>query len=334
MTLDDSAIALERIGYTPRQARFLTLVVLHSGFFVRRQYVTFIGRPHGAVTVTFLRELLHRRHAVVTDAPSTGQIYHVTSKAVYAGLGQENNRNRRRHGAANIRRRLMALDFVLAHRDAVILATEQEKVAYFTTEHKVTPPMLPAIEYKSPDTGATTRRCFVEKFPIAVFQRLSRVAFTYIDDDEATADGFTTFLDRYRPLMERLRVGVELIVVTTTAHHVDRAQAVVARQLGGRGDVWSVATLLAYVRARLRLEERALAGAAQQDLDALRRDLASVAREPGDTVYRLWRAHGDAVLEAWVQQQERTARIGAVTVRGVVLPFSYGMPPGARSYRA
>ena len=47
-------------GLTPRQARFLVEVMIHSGVFVERQYCAFAGITHGQKTTDFLRRLVER----------------------------------------------------------------------------------------------------------------------------------------------------------------------------------------------------------------------------------------------------------------------------------
>jgi hypothetical protein len=47
MTLDERAEATAVFGFTPRQARFLVTVALHSGFCLRRQYEAFAGIQYG-----------------------------------------------------------------------------------------------------------------------------------------------------------------------------------------------------------------------------------------------------------------------------------------------
>ena len=47
MTLDDRVHALASLGLTPRQTRFVALVALHSGYCLRRQYLTFAGLQYG-----------------------------------------------------------------------------------------------------------------------------------------------------------------------------------------------------------------------------------------------------------------------------------------------
>ena len=43
MTFDDRVRALEPLGFSERQTRFLVTVALHSGFCLRRHYMAFAG---------------------------------------------------------------------------------------------------------------------------------------------------------------------------------------------------------------------------------------------------------------------------------------------------
>src|SRR5689334_23975110 len=94
-TTDTGVLALERFGYTSRQAAFLALVARHGGYFLRRQYVAFTGQSHGLATVRFLRRLVERRHAR-TLSTLDGAVFHLSARPLYAALGEEHNRNRRR----------------------------------------------------------------------------------------------------------------------------------------------------------------------------------------------------------------------------------------------
>ena len=46
---DDPIPDLRKFGYTEREAAFLYLVGIHSGYFLRRQYLTFTEREDGAM---------------------------------------------------------------------------------------------------------------------------------------------------------------------------------------------------------------------------------------------------------------------------------------------
>ena len=79
--------ALEMLGYTPRQAQFLVLidgsitrqarVALQGGYFLRRQYVTFTGTPHGQATVRFLAHAVGREHVRVLPYGRQGHVFHL-----------------------------------------------------------------------------------------------------------------------------------------------------------------------------------------------------------------------------------------------------------------
>ena len=61
--------------------------------------------------------------------------------------------------------RLLILDFVLAHPGLEYLETEAEKVAYFR-ELGVPEALIPGRVYKGIDPNSTTKRCFVDRFPV------------------------------------------------------------------------------------------------------------------------------------------------------------------------
>ena len=60
--LEDRAAALVARGWTRREAEWLALVCLHSGVFLRSQYLAFIGRTNPALAHRFIRRC--REYAV------------------------------------------------------------------------------------------------------------------------------------------------------------------------------------------------------------------------------------------------------------------------------
>jgi hypothetical protein len=50
----DPIPCIEGMGYTEREASFLYLVAAHSGYFLRRQFDSFIDRHSGAIAQHFL----------------------------------------------------------------------------------------------------------------------------------------------------------------------------------------------------------------------------------------------------------------------------------------
>ena len=120
---------LAYFGYTPRQAHFLTLVALHGGYFLRRQYVQFTGGGHGLAAVRFLAKAAAHDHIRQLPYGRHGAMFHLCARPVYAALGQEHNRNRRPAEWIAVVRKLMTLDFVLTKPAVQFWATEEDKTA-------------------------------------------------------------------------------------------------------------------------------------------------------------------------------------------------------------
>jgi len=188
------------LGYTPRQAQFLVLVALHGGYFLRRHYVAFTGTPHGQAAVRFLAQTVAREHVRIVPYGRQGHVFHLYARPLYAAIGEEDNRNRRPAAWDAVIRKLMTVDFVLAHRSARFLATEEEKEALLRARsissvvwpHRTYAPRRPS--------GRTTTRYFVDKMPWYQEGGDDRIWIAYVDA-ERTLQGFETFLDQYRALL-------------------------------------------------------------------------------------------------------------------------------------
>jgi len=79
MTQADRVAAVRAFGFTERQARFLVLVLEHSGVCLRRQYGTFAGIADGRQTHRFFEKLVRKGFATTDgSAPAhAGRIFHV-----------------------------------------------------------------------------------------------------------------------------------------------------------------------------------------------------------------------------------------------------------------
>src|SRR5882762_3335971 len=133
MTAEDRANAVAEFGFTPRQARFLALVMRHAGVCLLRQYSMFAGILHGQKTRAFFHKLVSRRYAsAYACRHNRGRLYHVHQFGLYRAIEEPNNAYRRPVTAARVAERLMVLDAVLADPQLDWLATAAEKVAYFT----------------------------------------------------------------------------------------------------------------------------------------------------------------------------------------------------------
>jgi hypothetical protein len=214
MTADlDRCQALEMLGYTARQPQFLVRVALHGGYFLRRQYVTFTGIAHGQATVRFLARCVAREHVRVLPYGRDGHVFHLSARPLYAAIGEEDNRNRRPAEWDAVLRKLMTLDFALAHPTARFLATEAEKVAVLR-ERLIPSVVWPHRSYPPRrTTGCVTTRYFVDKMPWYQHGDETRVWIAYVDT-ERTLQGFQTFLDQYRALLASLPSGVTYVAPT------------------------------------------------------------------------------------------------------------------------
>ena len=78
MTFDDRVRALAPLGFNERQTRFLVTVALHSGFCLRRHYMTFASLKYGAGVRDFLDRLVVRKLATRFDfRRDRGHVYHL-----------------------------------------------------------------------------------------------------------------------------------------------------------------------------------------------------------------------------------------------------------------
>jgi hypothetical protein len=198
--------ALEALGYTAAEARFLYVVATHSGYFVARQFLAFAAAHWGYRTNTFWNKLHAKKHARTECFPKSGTVYHLFSRRLYRQIDRENIRNRREHEIEYIQRRIGMLDYVLSHPQWTYLETEPEKVSYFCAQLKVPNHVLPSKIYHGRKTSEPTVRYFVDKFPMFFGADASStpVTFTYLQGQEAHLTEFVHHLEAYLPLFRQL----------------------------------------------------------------------------------------------------------------------------------
>jgi hypothetical protein len=214
--------AIQTLGYTVDEARFLYLVAVHSGYFVPRQFLTFSGAKRGKRSSNFTAKLESRGHVTWREYHRTGGVYHLFSKTLYRFIGKENLRNRRRHSVEFIRARLLLLDFILANLGFEYLETEPEKVALFCDTMGVPKRALPAKAYKGGPHSEPTLRYFVDKFPLFLDHTDSSsspvVTFSYVDPGQASLAGFANHLHAYLPLLQQLEMFSFLYIANSPVH--------------------------------------------------------------------------------------------------------------------
>lgn len=219
--------ALQALGYSESEARFLYVVAIHSGYFVARQFLAFTRGHWGKRTTTFWGKLQAKKHARTEYFPLSGKVYHVYSRKLYGQIGRENLRNRREHEFEYIQRRIGILDFVLSHPEWQYLETEPEKRSYFCDQLKVPTHFLPSKIYYGPKTSQPTVRYFVDKFPMFLGSGSSSsspvVTFTYLQGSEASLTEFVHHLKVYLPLFRQLS-EFHLVYLARLDSHFEKAK--------------------------------------------------------------------------------------------------------------
>ena len=225
---------LEPLGFTGRQAEWITLVCLHSGLFTRDQAEVFLGTSQPTAW-RFTQQLLDARlssRPVAAAAMTDGRpVCRIFGKAIYRELGIANVRHRRDSSIEVTRRRLLSLDFVLDHPDLPWLATEQEKVACFG-QLGIDPELLPKRIYYGRANGRV--RYFHIKMPVAVDQ--DRALFTYIDPGMGTHTELHSWGAAHRRLWDKLRQSgrrIEVVAVAWEQHLLNRAARVLQSWIAG-----------------------------------------------------------------------------------------------------
>lgn len=230
MTDFDPIPAIEQLGYTPREATFIYLVVRNSGYFLARQFNWFLRRKKGALSQCFVEKLRERRHAAVIDYGQARFVYHLKSKPIYRLLGIEDSQNRRLKGDHEIRLRLMILDYLMEHLESRVLSTEPEKIEFFLSHCGIATADLPSTVFQpTSGNGGPTQRYFIERFPILISD--DQVEFAYFDEGEFTIKSFISYLNRHQNLMSKLP-AFNLIYVALNCSNFASAQREFQRFFG------------------------------------------------------------------------------------------------------
>jgi hypothetical protein len=197
---------VQLFGFSVRQARFLTLVLVHSGVFLERQYRSFAGVAHGQKTHDFLYRPVARGYAraITPGALHRGRLFHLHHKPLYEAIDDPDNRNRKPAPLGRFVERLMVLDAVLGDPAYTWLGTEADKLHYFilaALQKQLPKHRYPHLTFGQGD--AHTVRYFPDKLPIGVERHGSRHVFVYLVRREWPFD-FRLFLHRHVDLLGAL----------------------------------------------------------------------------------------------------------------------------------
>ena len=284
--------------YTPREAQFLEMAALHSGYFLRRQYMRFAHAGSGGAVDRFTRKVLSHGHARVSRSCTKTRLFHICAKRLYGALGEEDNRNRRPREPFTIRQKLMAFDFVLEHGSAQFFPTERARVNLFSSRG-IPSDAMPSRFYTGPN-GDRTKRSFVDKQPIFLAPHSGDIVhFAYIDEGVLSTAGFETWLAHYTPLFRALQAFVVVYVAGSPAFF-GRARQRFDAAFGARlfaAETRAGARLAEYFRDRRSVELRDFGALGRAGMDRFRSAHQELDSAATSVLYRRWLVEGDAALE-------------------------------------
>jgi len=216
----DPIVALESLGYTDREAAFLYLVAVHSGYFLRRQFDYFTDRNKGSIVMRFLEKARAAGHIESLDYKQGWHVYHLRSRSIYRLTGNPESQLRRRKGDAQVRARLMALDYVLENEEDHYLESDAERVRFFAGDRRIVQELFTDAD--------SCLHPLLASFPISLSDRTrptqSSVRFAFIDEGLLTIEKFLRFLS-VADLLLRAVGSFEVVYVSVSAFHFEAAKA-------------------------------------------------------------------------------------------------------------
>lgn len=195
--------ALAGHGYSDREAAFLYIVALHSGYFLRRQFNQFVHRERGAIATHFLEKAKKLGQVVDLGCADGRKLYHLRSRQIYRGVGAEGSQGRRVKSPTEIRRRLITLDYVISHLESDRFAeSDASKRALFMERFRSS---------NGPDEFPPVWNFILVSVPV---EQPAMVRFVYVDPGHRSTSNLVRFLRTHLKLMRSLR-SVEVVYVAT-----------------------------------------------------------------------------------------------------------------------
>jgi hypothetical protein len=307
--------AVAKRGFTERQARFLTTVMLHAGVCVPRQYARFCGIVHGAKTRKFFAKLVRLGFASMYDSRhNRARIYHVNERALYAAIGEPDSGLRRRLSLHRAIQRLMVLDAIVEDPDLVWLGTAEEKVAHLTALTAIPATDLPHVTVGEGD--ARKVRYFPERLPIGIHPA-GRGVIVYVFGTP-DLDPLRMFLERQAALLRALPAWtLRLVVPPHLPGFGARAVKAVRHQLLEPSSSRLVEEMRWYFQQ--------LRSSSSADPVRFARCREAFATPRSQAIYRLWKQEGDAALVNLASDALRNAvETGSGRIEVLELGHRYG----------
>jgi hypothetical protein len=317
---------LRGFGYNEQEAHFLYLAAIHSGYFTRRQFLSFTHQTKGCLVHRFTTKLLTQHHAQANQYSHKTYVFKLTSRKIYDLIGKQDLRDHRFHTADLIRTRLLILDFVLAHPDLQYVESQEEKLKFFREQLDLPASFFPGQTDITKGLDPTLNRFFKDRFPFFLSARNGNApgsalpTFVYCDPAHHGISWFAGYLDRQQVFLRGLP-AFELIYATPGHWKFDRASQVFAAifRNANRPDPEHLAR---YFQIRRLWETRQYASLTRAGRDHLRAGDKQYKGEPFESAYQKWFAGGlpeldlDALFGPSFLRQE-------VGFRTHLLPDSY-----------
>jgi hypothetical protein len=216
----DAIDSLAGFGYSEREAAFLYLVSVHSGYFLRRHFNQFVARERGAIATHFLKRASELGHVAAMPCAEARFIYHLADRRVYGLVGLPGSQARRIKSLREVLRKLMLLDYVLLHlRRERFVETEPAKRQFF-------------LQRKVREEAVAQAEKFGHAVPVSYVQTdknfSTRLAF--IDEGQRSSAMFSRFLKTHSTLLRALP-GTEVVYVATTPAPFAQAAHVLERNM-------------------------------------------------------------------------------------------------------
>ncbi len=281
---------LKSYGYTDREAAFLAAAALASGYFLRSQFNSFIGKECGALGQQLIERAIRLGHITVLPPFGNRLIYHVSGSSLFSALGDPDNRNRREHRAETIRRRLMALDYIVAGAEGRWLLSQRAKLDWFS-QAGLLEGDLPAATFPG------KARCFfADKQPILASQDGS-VGFAFIDGNLQGFSQWELFLKAHRIVLQKL-ADARVVFAGHDPHRFRTAEAIFRKLVVGQTSSGNVdrERLLCYFEARKLFDSKTFGSFDQARLDEFRENKRVFAGERFDELYWGWLVNGPGAV--------------------------------------
>jgi hypothetical protein len=211
------------LGYSERQASFLYTVAVHSGYFLRRQFNVSVQRRRGWIAANFLAKAKRAGHIREIQCAPARLLYQLCAKQIYRIVGQKDSPNRRAKSPREIRRRLIMLDYVLAHLgQQEFLETSASRRKFFA-------------QFGVKDDVLASASKFGDLLPVSVRRAENRltVLFTFIDEGQRSIAKFERFLSTHDKLLCSLP-AFEVVYVALTPELFKEAQHLFGRLFPAR----------------------------------------------------------------------------------------------------